>query len=240
MRSSNRIANCPIAAVDSMGCRQWTPALWIAKNKGFVAASPLGRLLRCCPAWNRDLLEPNNVKGLERRSAPNTHAEQRRGPCCDPGDIRRPGLGAQAGTRRPDPARLLDILDRRLRSASRYLGDLPCETPYRCPGTERRAATTDGWRHRDLRNVNEVLDAILADSQFDLGRVEQRPNGPIFTYSQNSGEIVSPGALQGLAASPSWGDEAAARARCAKIIVPNDAFARWRSADATLTDRRHD
>ena len=81
-----------------------------------------------------------------------------------------------------------------------------------------------------MRDVNEVLDAILADSQFDLGRVEQRPNGPIFTYSRNSGEIVSPGALQGLAASPSWGDEAAARARRAKVIVPNDAFARWRSA----------
>ena len=47
------------------------------------------------------------------------------GPCREPGDIRRPGRGAQAGTRRPGPARLLDIVDRRPRSASRYPGEHP-------------------------------------------------------------------------------------------------------------------
>ena len=81
-----------------------------------------------------------------------------------------------------------------------------------------------------MGDVNEALDAVLAESQFDLGRVEQRPNGPIFAYSRNTEEIVSPGALQGLAGSASWGDEAAARARRAKVIVPDEAFARWRSA----------
>ena len=63
-----------------MGRRQRMPALRIAKNKGFVAASSLGRLPRCCPAWNLDSLEPSNVKGLERRSASNTDAEQEPSP----------------------------------------------------------------------------------------------------------------------------------------------------------------
>ncbi len=81
-----------------------------------------------------------------------------------------------------------------------------------------------------MGDANEALDAVLAESQFDLGRVEQGPDGPIFAYSRNTDEIVSPGALQGLARSASWGDEAATRARRAKVIVPDEAFVRWRSS----------
>ena len=45
-RSSNTMSNCPIAAVHSMGLRQRTPALRIARNRSFVVASSLGKLPR--------------------------------------------------------------------------------------------------------------------------------------------------------------------------------------------------
>ena len=86
------------------------------------------------------------------------------------------------------------------------------------------------WRHRDMYYVNEALDAVLAASRFDMGSIEQSRNGPIFAYSQNPEEIVLPGALQGLAASLGWDDETAARARHAKVIVPDEAFGPWCSA----------
>ena len=44
--SSNRIANCPMAAIQSIGRRQRTPALRIARNSNFAAASSLGKLPR--------------------------------------------------------------------------------------------------------------------------------------------------------------------------------------------------
>ena len=81
-----------------------------------------------------------------------------------------------------------------------------------------------------MGDVKEALDAVLAESQFDLGRVEQGPTGPSYAYRRDPDEAVSPGALRGLAVNPNWGDEAAARARRAKVIVPDDVFARWRSA----------
>ena len=94
-----------------------------------------------------------------------------------------------------------------------------------------RAHGDDGrMEHWDMGHIDEALEAVLAESRFDLGSVEQKPNGPVFAYSQNPDEIVSPGALRGLSVNPSWGDEAAARARRAKVIVPDDAFARWHSA----------
>ena len=79
-------------------------------------------------------------------------------------------------------------------------------------------------------DVKEALDAVLAESRFDLGRVEQSGKGSIFAYSRNPNEIVSPDVLKDLAESKGWDDEEAARARCAKIIVPDYEFAKWRTA----------
>src|SRR5215470_17183406 len=45
-RSPNRIANCPIAVVHSTGLRHLMPALRIARNRSFSAASSVGKLPR--------------------------------------------------------------------------------------------------------------------------------------------------------------------------------------------------
>ena len=71
-------------------------------------------------------ITPNRpATGTANPGASASTSEPLRGPRREPGDIRRPGRGAQAGTRRPGPARLLDIVDRRPRSASRYPGEHP-------------------------------------------------------------------------------------------------------------------
>src|SRR5262249_61241389 len=45
-RSPNRMANCPTAAVHSIGLRQCTPALRIARKRSLSAASSVGKLPR--------------------------------------------------------------------------------------------------------------------------------------------------------------------------------------------------
>ena len=80
-----------------------------------------------------------------------------------------------------------------------------------------------------MSDVKEALDAVLAESRFDLGRVEQSDKRSMFVYSRNPDEIVLPDVLKDLAANHSWNDEKAGRARRAKLIVVESAFAKWSS-----------
>ena len=81
---------------------------------------------RTSPPFDVGAIMPNRpATGTANPGASASTSEPLRGLRREPGDIRRPGRGAQAGTRRPGPARLLDIVDRRLRSASRYPGEHP-------------------------------------------------------------------------------------------------------------------
>ncbi|MYJ96469.1 MAG: hypothetical protein F4053_13050 [Proteobacteria bacterium] len=81
-----------------------------------------------------------------------------------------------------------------------------------------------------MRDVKEGLDAVLAQSQFDLGRFEQRPEGRTLVYRGSKDESVPPDVLKDLAASRCWDDEEAARARHAKLVVPEVAFDEWSSS----------
>ena len=85
-----------------------------------------------------------------------------------------------------------------------------------------------------MRHLKQVLDSVLADSKFDLGKVEQRRKGLSITYRRNQDEMVFPDELQNLAVRLNWEDDAANRARRAKIIVPDEAFSRWLSATKEL------
>ena len=80
-----------------------------------------------------------------------------------------------------------------------------------------------------MRQVVKDLNTVIEASQFDLGRVEQSTVGSTILYSQKSEDVVSPTSLKELAVRQSCEDDRVARARRARVIVPEDAFAAWSS-----------
>ncbi len=81
-----------------------------------------------------------------------------------------------------------------------------------------------------MQDLKEVLDSVLAEAKFDMGRDELNHAGLSLTYSCNPDETVSADGLRSLAARQSWVDRTATLARRAKVIVLDEAFAPWLSA----------
>ena len=73
--------------------------------------------------------------------------------------------------------------------------------------------------------MKELLYSALTAAKFDLGRVEHSRKRLSITYRRNPDEIVLADELRTLAKRQNWGDEAAIRARRAKIIIRDESFA---------------
>lgn len=59
-------------------------------------------------------------------------------------------------------------------------------------GIERRDARRGRWRDLDMRQLGSVLDSVVAETKFDLGKVDHNRNGVSTIYSGNPSEISRP------------------------------------------------
>lgn len=77
-----------------------------------------------------------------------------------------------------------------------------------------------------MPSLKDVLEATLAEAEFDLGEREMTRHGPRTTWRGRPDEIVSAAELHRLAKTDSWEDELSLQARGANVVAPADALAR--------------
>ena len=75
-----------------------------------------------------------------------------------------------------------------------------------------------------MQLLKDTLETVVAETKFDLGKLDEKRSGTIITYSQYPHEIVSPEELRSLDSKGSWVDESLIQVRCAKPITPDDVF----------------
>lgn len=88
-----------------------------------------------------------------------------------------------------------------------------------------------------MQLLKDALEAVMAETTFDLGKINERHGGVSITYSQNPHEVVSPDELRALASSGCRDEGRSMQARRAKLIIPDGAFSSWL---ATLHDMFED
>ena len=88
-----------------------------------------------------------------------------------------------------------------------------------------------------MQLLKDALETVMAETTFDLGKINESHGGTRITYTQNPDEVVSPDELRALASNSSRDDGQSMQVRRAKLIISDDAFSSWL---ATLHDMFED
>ena len=75
-----------------------------------------------------------------------------------------------------------------------------------------------------MHRLKELFDSVVAETKFDVGKMEVLPRGTSATYSRNPDEIISPDELRAIASRDRWDDDLSIQARSAKAIIPDEVF----------------
>ena len=75
-----------------------------------------------------------------------------------------------------------------------------------------------------MHRLKELFDSVVAETKFDVGKMEVLPQGTSATYSRNPDEIISPDELRAIASRDRWDDDLSIQARSAKAIIPDEVF----------------
>ena len=75
-----------------------------------------------------------------------------------------------------------------------------------------------------MQRLGQLLDAVVDDTVFDIGRAEGVATGSSRSFALRSGEVIPRSQWRELLGSPSWYDEDSTVARSAKMHLPDDLF----------------
>ena len=81
-----------------------------------------------------------------------------------------------------------------------------------------------------MEGLKEILDSTVDKSKFDLGKRQERRTQIVATYSRDPQDIIIPDKMRAFASRENWGDEIAAQARSARVILSDEAFGHFLEA----------